>query len=69
MEKKIKVAKPVINNFIQLERNNSTQQGIQQLQLHITELSEEECLEYAEMLKNSFVEQWQSLTKGQTIEK
>ncbi len=69
MEKKIKVAKPIINNFILLERNNSTQQGIQQLQLHITELSEEECLEYAEMLKTSFVEQWQSLTKGQTIEK
>tara|TARA_B100001173_G_C16027495_1_gene564771 strand:+ start:1226 stop:1435 length:210 start_codon:yes stop_codon:yes gene_type:complete len=69
MEKKIKVAKPVISNFISLERNTSIQQGVQQLQLHITELSEQECLEYAEILKNSFIEQWQSLTQSQTIEK
>mgnify|MGYP004226719679 FL=1 len=69
MEKKIKVAKPVISNFISLERNTSIQQGVQQLQLHITELSEQECLEYAEILKNSFIEQWQSLTQAQTIEK
>jgi hypothetical protein len=69
MEKKIKVAKPIINNFILLERNNSTQQGIQQLQLHITELSEDECLEYAEMLKKSFIEQWQSLTQGKDVKK
>ena len=55
MEKKIKVAKPVISNFIQLERNTSIKQSVQQLQLHIIELSEEECLEYAEILKNSFI--------------
>ena len=69
MEKKIKVARPVISNFISLERNTSIQQGVQQLQLHITELSEEECLEYADILKKSFIEQWQSLTQAQTIEK
>jgi hypothetical protein len=69
MEKKIKVSKPVISNFISLERNTSIQQGIQQLQLHITELSEKECLEYAEMLKKSFIEQWQSLTQGKDVKK
>ena len=67
MEKKIKVSKPVISNFISLERNTSIQQGIQQL--HITELSEKECLEYAEMLKKSFIEQWQSLTQSKGIKK
>lgn len=63
MEKKIKVAKPTINNFISLERSNTNQQGMnQQIQLHISELTKDECLEYAEMLKNAFIEQWQSLT-------
>ena len=64
MEKKIKIARPTINNFIQLERSTNLQGVQQQLQIHITELTKEECFEYAEMLKDSFIEHWENLSGG-----
>jgi hypothetical protein len=62
MEKKLKLLPPMMPNFVFYESEPSTkQEGFKQKHgIYIKNFTKEEAEEYAELMKTTFVEHWQS---------
>lgn len=60
MEKKFKLLPPLMPNFIRYERPaRPRQEGLNQSEgIPISELSEQEAIEYGELMKQTFIEHW-----------
>lgn len=66
MEKKLKLLPPMMPNFISIERPiGQRQDGFNlNFKIDILELSEEEVVEYGELMKQTFIEHWKNKKNG-----
>lgn len=67
MEKKLKLLPPMMPNFISVDRPVGKRQdgfNADNFKFPIQELSEEEAIEYGELMKQTFIEHWKNKKNG-----
>ena len=67
MEKKFKLRPPIMPNFLSIESGpRLRQEGFaHNMTIPVSELSKEEAIEYAELMKQEFIKHWHNKTKSQ----
>lgn len=67
MERKVKILPPSMPNFIRMEmKPGKKQDGFHSEMgaIPVADLSEQEAIEYGELMKQTFIEHWKKLSNG-----